>query len=117
MYCASPPSLTIYNICKCENMVAMKCQSLCLSDKVDILKQIQSPGVTQASLAKMCGVSTSQVSCIVKAKGELLKQFDNGGNHERKRQRSCMQMLKEKATKLASALFIQYLLYVMQCFY
>ena len=46
---------------------------ICLSDKVDILKRLESPGVTQASLAKMFGISTSQVLGIVEAKGEILE--------------------------------------------
>ena len=110
-----------------RNMAAAKRRDLHLSDKVDILKQLESPGVTQASLAKRFGVSTSQVWHIVKFKGEILKQFDNGGNHEQKCQRSCKEedvgsalflwfqqkvaqgarlsgpLLKQKATELASA--------------
>ena len=42
-----------------ENMAAAKCRDLCFSDKGDILKQLESPGVIQASLAKVFGVSTS----------------------------------------------------------
>ena len=56
---------------------------------MDILKQLESPDVTQASLAKIFGASASQVLGIVKAKGEIFQQFDNGGNREQKRQRSC----------------------------
>ena len=80
-------------------MAAAKRRDLCLSDKVDILKQLKSPGVTQASLAKRFGVSTSQVSRIVKGK-EILEQLDNGSNHKQKRQRSC------KEEDVGSALFL-----------
>ena len=72
---------------------------LSLADKVKLLKHLQLPGVSQASAAKKFGVSTSQVSRLVKAKQQIFDQFDTG-NHNRKRQRA------GKEEEVGSALFL-----------
>ena len=56
-------------------MAATKRVDLSLSGKAEILKQLELPGVTQVFLAKKFGISTSQVSLIVKAKEEIREQF------------------------------------------
>ena len=60
---------------------------LSLGDKVKLVRESELPGVTQASLAKKYGVSTSQVSRIVKNKRELVKSLKSGSNQLRKRKR------------------------------
>ena len=39
---------------------------LSLSDKVKVVWELELPGVTQASVAKEYGISTSQASCLAK---------------------------------------------------
>ena len=45
---------------------------------VVLLKELDSPGVKQAALARKFGVSISQVSRLAKAKEEILEQFESG---------------------------------------
>ena len=57
---------------------------LSLSEKVKLVSELELPGVTQASVAKKYGVSTSQVSRLSKKKEDLVRDFENGGNRSRK---------------------------------
>jgi len=46
-----------------------------LKDKIKLIKKSEQHRITQASVAKEFGVSTSQVSRLMKAKEDILKQF------------------------------------------
>ena len=59
---------------------------LSLSEKVKLVLELQLPCVIQASVAKKYCVSTSQVSRPSK-KEDLVRDFESGGNHSRKRKR------------------------------
>ena len=50
------------------------------------MSELQLPRVTQASVVKKYGVSTSQVSHPSK-KEDLVRDFESGGNRSRKRKR------------------------------
>ncbi|RXM30299.1 Tigger transposable element-derived protein 3 [Acipenser ruthenus] len=71
-----------------------------LAQKVELLKALESPVVSQATVAKKFAVSTSQVSRLVKGKVEILQQFENNGNPNRKRQRA------GKNEEVGNALFL-----------
>ena len=73
---------------------------LSLSDKVKLVSELELPGVTQASIAKKYGVSTSQVSCLSKKKDDLIRDFESGGNRSRKRKR------EGKEEDVGNALFL-----------
>ena len=62
-------------------------RSLSLSDKVKVVQELELPGVTQASVAKKYGVSTSQVLRLAKNKKELLRAFECGAYPKRKQKR------------------------------
>ena len=64
-----------------------KLVDLSLSEKVKLVSELELPGVTQASVAKKYGVSTSQVSCPSKKKEDLVRDFESGGHRSRKRKR------------------------------
>ena len=70
-----------------------------LSEKVKLMSELKLPGVTQASVAKKYGVSTSQVSRLFK-KEDLVRDFESGGNRSRKRKR------KGKKEDVGNALFL-----------
>ena len=59
---------------------------LSLSEKVKLVSELELPGVTQTSVAKKYGVSTSQASHPSK-KEDLVRDFESGGNRSRKRKR------------------------------
>ncbi|RXM29615.1 hypothetical protein EOD39_2230 [Acipenser ruthenus] len=59
-----------------------------LAQKSELLKELASPVVSQAAVAKKFGMSTSQVSRLVNGKDETLKQFENNVNSNQKRQRA-----------------------------
>ena len=54
-----------------------------LKDKVKLIKKAKQHGITQASLAKEFGVSTSQVSRLMKAKEDILKEFEADKSHRK----------------------------------
>ena len=58
---------------------------LSLSEKVKLVPELELPGVTQESVAKKYGVSTSQVSRLSKKKDDFIRDFESGGNRSRKR--------------------------------
>ena len=49
-----------------------------------MIKKAEQHGITQASVAKEFGMSTSQVSRLVKAKEDILKQFEAGQSHRKR---------------------------------
>ena len=57
---------------------------LLLTEKVKVVSELELTGVTQESIAKKCGVSTSQVSCPSK-KDDFIRDFESGDNRSRKR--------------------------------
>ena len=57
---------------------------LSLSEKVKLVSELELPGVTQASVAKKYGVSTSQVLCLSKKGEDLVRDFESGGNRSQK---------------------------------
>ncbi|KAJ8344476.1 hypothetical protein SKAU_G00318050 [Synaphobranchus kaupii] len=61
--------------------------SLPLGEKVQIVEELESTGVSQTIVAKKFGVSTSQVSRIMRDKARLLLQRERNFNQHRKRQR------------------------------
>ena len=50
------------------------------SEKVKPVSELELPGVTQVSIVKKYGVSTSQVSRPSKKKEDLVRDFESGGN-------------------------------------
>ena len=64
-----------------------KRKDLPLSEKVNLLRALEAPGVTQVAIAKEFGVSTSQVSRLVKSKDDILKTYEESPNKDRRRQR------------------------------
>ena len=60
---------------------------LSLLEKVKLVRELELPCQTQASIAKKFGVSKLQVSRLSTKKRELLHAFESGGNHGRKRRR------------------------------
>ncbi|KAJ8252268.1 hypothetical protein COCON_G00215800 [Conger conger] len=61
--------------------------SLPLGEKVQIVEELESTGVSQTIVARKFGVSTSQVSRIMRDKARLLLQRERNFNQHRKRQR------------------------------
>ena len=80
--------------------MAAKRVDLSLADKVKIVRESELPGVSQASLARKYGVSTSQVSRLVKNKHELTEALESGGNQRRKH------MCEGKEEDVGKALFL-----------
>ena len=76
-----------------------KWKDLTLAEKVKIINELELPG-TQASVAKKYGISNSQVSRLAKNKEDILRAFENGGNHRRKRKR------ESKEKEAGDALFL-----------
>lgn len=76
-----------YRVTTVATCVMAKRVDLSLAQKVALLKELEVPGTTQVSVAVKFGVSTSQVSRLVKNKDELVRQYDGGANTSRKRQR------------------------------
>ena len=74
---------------------------LSLSEKVKLVSELELPGVTQVSVVKKYGVSTSQVSCPSK-KEDLIRDFESGGNRSQKRKREG----KEEDVIVGNALFL-----------
>ena len=79
-----------------------KRKDLPLSEKVNLLKALEAPGVTQVAIAKEFGVSTSQVSRLSKSKDDILKTYEESPNKDRRRQRDG----KEK--DVGEALYVWY---------
>ena len=72
--------------------------SVSLSEKVKLVSELELPGVTQASVAKTCGVTTSQVSRLSKKEEDLVRGFDSAGaivaeNEREKARRRMLEML------------------------
>ena len=82
------------------NMATSKRVDLSLADKVKIVNEMKLPGITQVQVAKKFGVSTSQLSRIVKMKDDLIRDFEAGGCRTRKRQRA------SKENDVGDALFL-----------
>ena len=68
-------------------MATTKHVDLSPSVKVEILKELKVPGVTQVQVAKKFGVSSSQESRMVQAKDKIMSNFKAGANRSRKHQR------------------------------
>ena len=73
---------------------------LLLSEKVKVVCELELTGVTQESIAKKYGISTSQVSCLSKKKEDFIRDFESGGNRSRKRKR------EGKEEDVGNALFL-----------
>ena len=80
--------------------MAEKCIDLSLAEKVKLVRESETPGVTQAHLARKYGVSTLQVSCLIKSKRELTKELENGGNEHQKRKHEAKEEDVGKALSL-----------------
>ena len=57
---------------------------LLLTEKVKVMSELELTGVTQESIAKKYGVSTSQVSHLSK-KDNFIRDFESRSNRSRKR--------------------------------
>ena len=64
-------------------MAASKHVDLSLRYKVKILKELEAPGAEQVQVTKQFGVSTLQVSKMVKEKVDILRDFKTGANRTR----------------------------------
>ena len=53
---------------------------LLLSEKVKVVSEIELTGVTQESVVKNEGISTSQMSCLSKKKVDFIRDFESGVN-------------------------------------
>ena len=72
---------------------------LSLSEKVKLVSELKLPGVTQVSVVKKYGISTSQVSRLSK-KEDLIRDFESGGNRSQKRK------IEGKEEDVGNALFL-----------
>ncbi|XP_014661713.1 PREDICTED: tigger transposable element-derived protein 4-like isoform X2 [Priapulus caudatus] len=70
-----------------SNMASAKKRvDLPLSKKVEVLRHLELPEITQVAAAKKYGISTSQISRLLKAKAIILADYESG-NKNRKRKR------------------------------
>jgi hypothetical protein len=81
-------------------MATSKCVDLSLADQVKIVNELKLPGITQVQVVKKFGVSTSQLSRIIKVKDDTIRDFEVGGSQTRKRQRA------SKENDVGDALFL-----------
>ena len=76
-------------------------KDLSLMDKVEILHELEKPGVKQSHIVKCYGISSSQASRLVQKKAKILDEFESHGtNRARKRNRSGKEAEVEDAPAL-----------------
>uniref|UniRef100_H3A2M1 HTH CENPB-type domain-containing protein n=1 Tax=Latimeria chalumnae TaxID=7897 RepID=H3A2M1_LATCH len=78
-------------------MPPVKKKVLSLADKVKVIEMLNGPKVSQREIAKQFGVSQPQICRIIKNKDEIMDEWHQNANPERKRKREGKDTLVETA--------------------